>query len=200
MADLLLNAITKKRLDRFMNRPSHAVLFTGEQGSGLRTIAAHLSMAFAHGQPEADSLVSVEPNEKNIIPIEEIRALSKRLKLRNERSSEVTVSVVISSVESMQPAAQNALLKLLEEPPYGVLFILLTHEPSKVLPTISSRCVRVDILPVSLIAAEEYFDNTSAEFIRNYHLSGGQVGLMHGLINDKSRIFNAFTHLFIWVS
>jgi DNA polymerase-3 subunit delta' len=55
--------------------------------------------------------------------------------------------VVIEPVEMMNEAAQNALLKTLEEPGQGAQFILVSHHPQAILPTISSRCQR---LPFSL--------------------------------------------------
>ena len=49
--------------------------------------------------------------------------------------------IVIHPAESMNPNATNALLKSLEEPPPGLLFILVSHKPQQLLPTILSRCI-----------------------------------------------------------
>lgn len=184
MADLLLNPLTKKRIESFLARPSHALILVGQRGSDLPTIATYIRKYFTGTIPDADALVSVVPNDKGTIPIEDIRALGKRLKLRNSSVNEISIAIVISSAEAMQGDAQNSLLKLLEEPPRGVLFILLTHEPSKILPTISSRCVNLEVLPISLEQAQDFFDDTSPKIIRNYHLSGGQAGLLQELVNN----------------
>ena len=56
-------------------------------------------------------------------------------------------AVVISSADDMTPAAANSLLKTLEEPPSGVVFLLEVRSVSGVLPTIASRCAAVAITP-----------------------------------------------------
>ncbi len=56
--------------------------------------------------------------------------------------------VVIDAAEDMNRNAANALLKLLEEPPVQTLFILISHEPGSLLPTIISRCRMVKMLPL----------------------------------------------------
>ena len=57
--------------------------------------------------------------------------------------------VFIDYAERMAPAAQNAFLKLLEEPSQGTHFVLLTHQPELLLPTITSRAQRVDMRPIT---------------------------------------------------
>jgi DNA polymerase-3 subunit delta' len=53
-------------------------------------------------------------------------------------------AVVIDSVDDMEPSAANALLKMLEEPPGKCLFLLVSHVPGRLLPTIRSRCRKLD--------------------------------------------------------
>jgi len=72
--------------------------------------------------------------------------------------------VVIHPAESMNTNAANALLKSLEEPPSGLLFILVTHKPQQLLPTILSRCLAValkapDIKSATRWLAEEGVKN-----------------------------------------
>ena len=66
---------------------------------------------------------------------------------------------LIDEVHMLSPAAFNALLKTLEEPPAHVKFIFATTEPQKVLPTILSRCQRFDLhrIPANLIAKHLQF-------------------------------------------
>jgi DNA polymerase-3 subunit delta' len=51
---------------------------------------------------------------------------------------------VIDTVDQLEPSAANALLKILEEPPANTLFFLVSHAPGRLLPTIRSRCRRLD--------------------------------------------------------
>jgi hypothetical protein len=180
VASPLINPLTKKRLDAFLARPSHALLLKGDEGSGLRELSESIRESLTSGLPDAEALVRIEPNEKGTITIESIRGLARRLKMHHS-SDAVAVITVIESAEMMPTEAQNSLLKLLEEPPQGVLFLLLAHDTSKILTTISSRCVAIDVLPVSLEQAQAYFGDTSEDFTRTYRLSGGLPGLLSEL-------------------
>jgi len=57
-------------------------------------------------------------------------------------------AVVIDSVDDLEASAANALLKMLEEPPANSLFLLVSHVPGRLLPTIRSRCRRLDLQPL----------------------------------------------------
>lgn len=56
---------------------------------------------------------------------------------------------IIDSVDEMNTAAANALLKLLEEPPAGAIFLLISHQPARLLPTIRSRCRELRLAPLA---------------------------------------------------
>ena len=72
------------------------------------------------------------------IKIEQIRALGDFLNVGAHRNGYRVV--LIHPAESMNPGAANALLKGLEEPSAGVIFLLVSHQPSRLLPTVRSRC------------------------------------------------------------
>ena len=57
--------------------------------------------------------------------------------------------VVIDSIDDLEKSAANALLKMLEEPPANTIFFLISHAPGRLLPTIRSRCRRLDFQPLS---------------------------------------------------
>ena len=63
--------------------------------------------------------------------------------------------VVIDPADELNPNAQNAILKNLEEPPPGVLFLLVSNAPGRLLPTIRSRCRRVTLDPLAPESVEE---------------------------------------------
>ena len=72
------------------------------------------------------------------ITIAQIRELQKRL--TTKPSAGPKRAVIIDPVDDLEPGACNALLKSLEEPPPGTVFLLVAHHPAKLLPTIRSRC------------------------------------------------------------
>jgi DNA polymerase-3 subunit delta' len=79
------------------------------------------------------------------IKVEQVRDLAGFLNLRSHRGR-LRVALV-HPAEDMNPNAANALLKGLEEPPAGAIFLLVSHRPARLLPTIRSRCVA---LPVAI--------------------------------------------------
>jgi DNA polymerase III subunit delta' len=92
------------------------------------------------------------------IKVEQVRELAGFLNLRSHRGR-LRVALV-HPAEDMNPNAANALLKGLEEPPAGAVFLLVSHRPARLLPTIRSRCVA---LPVPLPAREEALKWLSAQ-------------------------------------
>ncbi|ANK13590.1 DNA polymerase III subunit delta' [Erythrobacter neustonensis] len=87
------------------------------------------------------------------IRIKQIRAMQKRLITRPTLGSKR--AIIIDPADDMEKAAANALLKSLEEPPAGTFFLLVTHRPARLLPTIRSRCrtLRFPVLTDSQLSA-----------------------------------------------
>ncbi len=87
------------------------------------------------------------------IRIEQVRQLQERLAFR-ALESRYKLTLIITA-HAMNPPAQNALLKTLEEPPRNTVLVLVSSAPDKLLPTIRSRCARAQFgpLPAELIAA-----------------------------------------------
>jgi DNA polymerase-3 subunit delta' len=87
------------------------------------------------------------------IRIKQIRAMQRRLITRPTLGSRR--AIIIDPADDMEKAAANALLKSLEEPPVGTFFLLVTHRPARLLPTIRSRCrtLRFPALADSQLAA-----------------------------------------------
>jgi DNA polymerase-3 subunit delta' len=73
-----------------------------------------------------------------VIKIDQVRAVGDFVALSTHRAGHRVL--LLHPAESMQPAAANALLKTLEEPPPGTLIVLVTDQPARVLATIRSRC------------------------------------------------------------
>jgi DNA polymerase-3 subunit delta' len=80
------------------------------------------------------------------IPVDEVRRLRSFLGLT--AAAHGWRVVIVDSADELNPNAANALLKSLEEPPPRGLFLLVTAQPSGLLPTIRSRCRRLDLQPL----------------------------------------------------
>lgn len=141
---LQLAVSTERFLDQFAHDPPHALLLTGIEGVGLFSLANH--MASTNGR----LLMSVMPEVKTsgglpAIPVERIRQLYAETRSRFDGSH----FVIIDDADTMNHTAQNALLKLLEEPNESIHFILTSHSPDKLLATIRSRSQTFAVAPIS---------------------------------------------------
>ena len=137
---------TEADLMRFASRMPHALGMYGDEGIGLLTAATFLStkagarMSVVY--PEKNDSVDIE---KGTITIEIVR----RLYVHTQGKSRERQCVIIVAADTMSQAAQNAFLKLLEEPTHNTSFILLAHHSARLLPTIRSRLQTQYIRPIT---------------------------------------------------
>ena len=82
-----------------------------------------------------------------VIRVEEVRELIDRLRKTRGRAGHRVV--IVDAIDDCNLSSANALLKILEEPPADTLFLLISHRPGQLLPTIKSRCQQVALRPVS---------------------------------------------------
>jgi len=159
----LKNAIQKNRL-------AHAYLFTGPRGVGKTSTARILAKALNCKEGptvkpcqkcpscleinRGRSLDVIEIDGASNRGIDEIRALRENVKFAPTLGKYKVY--IIDEVHQITPDGFNALLKTLEEPPEFVKFIFATTHPQKVMPTIISRCQRMDFrrIPVIEIIAQ----------------------------------------------
>ena len=162
---LLGNERLRNNLSKSLSRGhiSHFYLISGPKGSGKRTLAKLLAAAILcreGGKPCGACLpcrkvmnnshpdfITVDDPEKKTVSVELIRQARADIYIQpNESDHKI---YLFPRAQDMQGPAQNALLKVLEEPPsYGV-FILLTDNPEKLLPTVRSRCTELALQPLS---------------------------------------------------
>jgi DNA polymerase-3 subunit delta' len=112
------------------------------------------------------------------INIKQIRSLGEFMGMTAALSA--WRAAVIDSVDDLEPAAANALLKILEEPPTNTLFFLVSHTPGRLLPTIRSRCRRLDFSNLDDDAMTSILQSQSnlsaSEQKRVIRTSGGSAG------------------------
>ena len=88
----------------------------------------------------------VEPGDNGSIKIDQVRDVVERAAYRPFEGRRRVV--IIDEADALVPAAQNALLKTLEEPPSSSVFMLVTARPDVLLPTVRSRCPRLRFRPL----------------------------------------------------
>lgn len=129
-------------------RLPHAHLFTGSAGSGKTWLAHQLAGLVMQCPPESvlahPDVHFVQPESKSRrIVIDQIRALERIIQRKPLLAANKVA--ILYDVDRLQPAAANAFLKTLEEPPPGSLLILTTSLPEAVLDTVLSRCVETSL-------------------------------------------------------
>ena len=153
---LVLHPTSDALLAKVTAHLPHALLLSAAEGVGLGTIARNVAHAHAARAlvvlPEKDDKVDLE---KGSITVDSIRRLysQARTKQVGERV------IVIDYAERMSHQAQNAFLKLLEEPAAGTSFILASHQPSRLLPTIRSRVQHVELRKITPAQSDAFLDS-----------------------------------------
>jgi DNA polymerase-3 subunit delta' len=96
---------------------------------------------------------------------------------------------IVDAAEDLNTESANALLKILEEPPAHSLFMLVSHQPGRLLATIRSRCLRLDLSPLSeadtMAVLDEIIDEDPEGVKRAAQLSRGSPGRALELLNSE---------------
>lgn len=104
--------------------------------------------------PEADDADAKKEKRSEQIRIEQIRALQDFLAVGTHRGG--LRVILVHPAEAMNVNTQNALLKSIEEPPAGSVFLLVSHQPERLLPTVRSRCLKLAIPVPDQLRAEQW--------------------------------------------
>lgn len=203
---LLGNERLRENISRSIQRGhiSHFYLISGPKGSGKHTLARLLAAAIhctgTDGKPcmrcsacrkvlsgNHPDYITIDDPEKKTVPVDLIREARADIYIRpNEAQKKI---YLFPRAQDMGIPGQNALLKVLEEPPaYGV-FILLTDNPNKLLPTVRSRCTELTLtaLPQPLLrrTLQQSFPQTDPQDLEAaIARSGGYLGQAKELLDS----------------
>jgi len=140
------NESSIKSIEGILSKPKekipHAWLFEGESGTGKTTLARIIRDLLG-----CDPMDFKEYNSSNTRGIDTIRQLREKASLY-PRNGDIKVYLLDES-HMLTKEAQNALLKLLEDPPQYAYFFLATTNPEKLIRPIHSRCTTIKVTPVS---------------------------------------------------
>ena len=204
--DALRAALANQRLH-------HAYLFSGPDGVGKRSIATAVAKAIHCSELPGDycdrcancasiidgnhpdvRVVQPLPGKKEI-SIHQVRDIERELRYRSFTGKRKLA--IIDPAACMNVAAQNALLKTLEEPPENSLIVLVTPNGGGLLPTLRSRCLRLSFAPLPRNQVTAYLKATlniqgdDAEFLAA--MSMGSIGVAINLdqqaLIEKRRIW-----------
>lgn len=189
------------------DRVRHAYLIQGPQSIGKTTFAKTIAQTLnctqdnrPCGECRTCRLIAEEKHPDlhiveadrigGTLKIDQVRALQKKLAMRPfEGRYRVAI---LRRFNEAQAAAQNAILKTLEEPLGNVVLCLTVEEPSAILPTIFSRCQIINLRPLAIHETQDALQNhweISEE--RAYalaHLSGGRIGWAVRCVEDEETL------------
>lgn len=188
--NLLFHSETKNQVDKFVANFRHGLLIEGPAGSGKGTIADHVASRLLG----VDALVlanypyfaRILP-EKDVISIEVIRAAQQLFQLKTLGKNPVRRILIVEDAQYLTTEAQNAFLKLLEEPPADTVIILTANQDRMLQPTIASRLQSIKIsnpAKAELVGHFASLGMSSAKIERAYNISGAQIGLMSAVLSD----------------
>ncbi len=189
--ELVLHPRTRQFSEQFIAKPSHSLLLIGPAGAGKKTLAITLAAAILDQTPQKLAVnpyfLHIAPNG-SAISIEAIRETHAFVRLKTTGQNTMRRAILIEDAHLLTTEAQNAFLKLLEEPPQDTLVLLTATSQTDLLSTITSRAPKIDLKPVAQTELVEHFANTAdqATVIKAYHMSGGQVGLMGALLDTEN--------------
>ncbi len=174
---------------------SHAYLVTGGSGEGRAALAKRLAAAYlcegagpvpcgacrhcrkVEAGVHPDVTVLAPLTDKKEIGVDQARALRSDAYIRpNEGKRKV---YIIDPADAMNPAAQNALLKVLEDGPAYAAFLLLAAEPGRLLDTVRSRCEPLPLPPEEAPVDPELAEQ--AEALVELLLTGDEFAVAKGL-------------------
>jgi len=199
----------------FAWRIARFLLATPEDDGGMFAPAPPTTLDIADSHPVARRLLQLAeprhfllrraPNEKEtalsqVISVEEVRKMKSFFALSAADGGRRTA--IIDAVDEMNPAAANALLKLLEEPPANVTLLLIAHQPARLLPTIRSRCRELRLAPLGAADLADALTQAGGDIAPEARtalaeLSGGSVGEAFRLTNlEGLKLYSALTRLF----
>ena len=178
-------------LDKWINltheqRNPHALLLSGAKGVAKLDLAKNMAqIALCENRTQTGACqqcnachlyqvgnhtdLSVIKAEKTTIKVSQIRQLTEKINLSATRSQYKVI--IIENAEMMNKASANALLKTLEEPPNKVIIILTCNDIGRLLATIKSRCVKINIATPEYSMAYEWLKHHTGMQQRDIQLS-----------------------------
>ena len=188
--DLVLHPSTRRLVKKLSSTLPQGLIIDGPVGSGVMAVAR--ALAKHAGSPEfiiyakknVKGVPVVDLNDGKVI-IDDIRLLYEQTRTKQPGEH---VYIIDTGAKSMMTGAQNAFLKLLEEPRKGVHFIIATHQFDQLLPTVVSRCQRLTLLPITDEQTNEFIDklgiNDQTKKTRLAFVGRGRPALIDHLAND----------------
>ncbi len=184
---LLLHPRITNSIHSLVEAPPHALLLIGPLGAGKYSLAIELLSSITDTSKLLQSAYFKHLTPiNNSTGIDQIRELQAFVQLKTTGTGALRRAILVEDADTMTTEAQNALLKVLEEPPTDTIIVLTASQPQNLKPTIHSRVQTLNLLPVDKATAIEYFaakNYVPADIEKAYSISNGQPGLLTALLD-----------------
>ena len=206
---LVSNEKIRETVENFVksNHFPHAILIEGEAGLGKKTLCSYLAAAalcqngenapcgqcksckMIEANSHPDLCVTALQDKKKSITVAQIRQMRDEAFIKPQNSFRKVM--VIEQAHTLNEQSQNALLKVLEEPPGQTIFILLAESKSALLPTVISRVITLRLTPPPIEIALDYLKGKNPkadeEKIREAHVvTRNNIGKAAAQLKKKS--------------
>ncbi len=170
-----------------LSKPPHAIGIFAPPGNGKAYTACYIACQLLQTDtPTAAQIYIVRPNDKGAITIEQARNMLSFIKLKSHHKSTISRIVILEDAHTMTTEAQNALLKVIEEPPADTVIILTANNQASILATIVSRLTSLNISPANRTDVQQlYADIFDKDFNKAWLISNGRIGLLHAILTDS---------------
>jgi DNA polymerase-3 subunit delta' len=178
-------------MQNYLTNPSHLLILVGKNGVGKSALAKNLiskNLSIPIEKLASHQFYHEVNPDNGLISIDSVRKLQCFLKLKSTGKNTIRRGILIEHGERLSIEAQNALLKILEEPPSDTCIVLTLQSKGEVLPTIFSRAQTINVIAPDKEAVIKHFKSAyNNDKIKSaYHLSDGLPGLMSSiLVDDK---------------
>ncbi len=188
MNQTIIHPRIKLNLEAVINQPPNSFALVGTNGIGKTELAQWLIRKITGKETldiqENPIVKFITTENKNSISTEQIKNIKMFTKLKTVGKSSLRRFIVVEHADQMTFEAQNAFLKLLEEPSIDTMIILTIDNTETMLPTVMSRVQYLTIVPPTKNQLEDYFKISANDFDRYYLLSGGLPGQIQAIIDD----------------
>jgi hypothetical protein len=189
----VLHPLTDKDIRSVTHDRPHAIALLGSQGMGKGYVAKYITsemLGISIDRIEYEPYIMHVKPGKGIIGIEQSREILKFLKLKTTGENELRRLIIIEDADAVTFEAQNALLKIIEEPPSDTMLLLTISDRALVLPTILSRVQSVTVrTPMYDMLADHFIcSGFSRELVSKIMtLSDGRPGLAYKLLHNSEQ-------------
>lgn len=188
MASIPVHSSSLDQIQSFIKRPSHALILQSVSSLSLQLATEHIiTTLLAVSATNDNPAVLRIPKNSLSVSIEEIREIQKFVKLKTLGSKSIRRVICIYKSETMSTEAQNALLKILEEPPLDTILIVCTKKIDALLPTVRSRAQIIALKsPTRAQYIQMYPDHDSAEVEKAFLMSDGIPETLESILQDST--------------